>query len=167
MSPPTNCHPTSTPDQAGVEVVVSFCPCSNGFSPSTLVFLPPQTQHFHILIGIWVQWKKSYYMDQLQISLSSPSSLLFCFVATYVHQTSDGTSYVITSEPTTFDTNSSVSMTTISESNAALVSTSETVDTSGIPLEQFTTHHTHQVDHEDHSTLFVLQDDAGGQDQEV
>jgi len=41
------------------------------------------------------------------------------------------------------------------------------VDTTGIPLEQFTTHHTHQVDHEDHSTLFVLQDDSGGQDQEV
>ena len=87
--------------------------------------------------------------------------------ATYVHQTSDGTSFVITSEPTSFDTNSSVSMTTISESNPSLVSTSETVDTTGIPLEQFTTHHTHQVDHEDHSTLFVLQDDSGGQDQEV
>ena len=87
--------------------------------------------------------------------------------ATYVHQSSDGTSFVITSEPTSFDTNSSVSMTTISESNPSMVSTSETVDTTGIPLEQFTTHHTHQVDPEDHSTLFVLQDDSGGQDQEV
>ena len=58
-------------------------------------------------------------------------------------------------------------MTTISESNPSLVSTSETVDTTGIPLEQFAAHHTHQVDHEDHSTLYVLQDDSGGQDQEV
>jgi len=55
-------------------------------------------------------------------------------------------------------------MTTISESNPSLVSTSETVDTTGIPLEQFAAH---QVDHEDHSTLYVLQDDSGGQDQEV
>ena len=55
-------------------------------------------------------------------------------------------------------------MTTISESNP-LVTTSETVDTSGIPLEQFT--HSHQVDHDEHSTLFVLHDDAGAQDQEV
>lgn len=112
--------------------------------------------------------------------LFSPSRGLPCFLcsntfhflfyfqpATYVHQSSDGTSYVITSEPTSFDTNSSVSMTTISESNPSLVSTSETVDTTGIPLEQFAAHHTHQVDHEDHSTLYVLQDDSGGQDQEV
>lgn len=86
--------------------------------------------------------------------------------ATYVHQASDGTSYVITSEPTSFDTNSTVSMSTISESNASLVSTSETVDTTGIPLEQFAAH-THQVDHDDHSTLFVLQEDSGGADQDV
>lgn len=87
------------------------------------------------------------------------------FEATYVHQTSDGTSYVITSEPASFDTNSTVSMSTISESNASLVSSSETVDTTGIPLEQFAAH-SHQVDHDDHSTLFVLQEDSGGADQD-
>ncbi|KAK2569427.1 Zinc finger protein 143 [Acropora cervicornis] len=87
------------------------------------------------------------------------------FEATYVHQASDGTSYVITSEPASFDTNSTVSMSTISESNASLVSSSETVDTTGIPLEQFAAH-SHQVDHDDHSTLFVLQEDSGGADQD-
>ena len=56
-------------------------------------------------------------------------------------------------------------MTTITESNASMVSSSETVDTTGIPLEQFAAH-AHQVDHEDHSTLYVLQEDAGA-DQEV
>ena len=80
---------------------------------------------------------------------------LITFVsATYVHQASDGTSYVITSEPTSFDTNSTVSMTTISESNPSMVSPTETVDTTGIPLE-------------DHSTLFVLQEDGSAADQEV
>lgn len=119
-------------------------------TPGGTVFLEPQAVTLTELPGGTVQ------------TLPAGST----FEATYVHQTSDGTSFVITSEPTSFDTNSSVSMTTISESNPSLVSTSETVDTTGIPLEQFTTHHTHQVDHEDHSTLFVLQDDSGGQDQE-
>ena len=90
----------------------------------------------------------------------------FAVLATYVHQASDGTSYVITSEPTNFDTNATVSMTTISESNASLVSSSETVGTTGIPLEQFAAH-AHQVDPDDHSTLFVLQEDSGGADQDV
>ena len=57
-------------------------------------------------------------------------------------------------------------MSTISESNASLVSSSETVDTTGIPLEQFAAH-SHQVDNDDHSTLFVLQEDSGGADQDV
>lgn len=109
-----------------------------------------------------------YWMNEYKFIYFWFEKCIFVFCsATYVHQSSDGTSYVITSEPTSFGTNSSVSMTTISESNSSLVGTSETVDTTGIPLEQFTAHHTHQVDHEDHSTLFVLQDDAGGQDQEV
>ena len=81
-------------------------------------------------------------------------TLIIFVLATYVHQASDGTSYVITSEPTSFDTNSTVSMTTISESNPSMVSPTETVDTTGIPLE-------------DHSTLFVLQEDGGAADQEV
>jgi len=90
---------------------------------------------------------------------------IFAISATYVHQASDGTSYVITSEPTSFDSNSTVTMTTISESNPAMVSSSETVDTTGMQLEQFAAH-AHQVD-EDHSTLFVLQEDTGGADQDV
>lgn len=120
-------------------------------TPGGTVFLEPQAVTLTELPGGTVQ------------TLPAGST----FEATYVHQSSDGTSYVITSEPTSFDTNSSVSMTTISESNPSLVSTSETVDTTGIPLEQFAAHHTHQVDHEDHSTLYVLQDDSGGQDQEA
>lgn len=118
-------------------------------TPGGTVFLEPQAVTLTELPGGTVQ------------TLPAGST----FEATYVHQASDGTSYVITSEPTSFDTNSSVSMSTISESNPSLVSSSETVDTTGIPLEQFATH-AHQVDHDDHSTLFVLQEDAGGADQD-
>ena len=82
-----------------------------------------------------------------------------------MHQSSDGTSYVITSEPASFDTSSTVSMTTISESNPNIVTTSETVDTTGIPLEQFA--HSHQVDHEEQSAMFILHESAAGQDPEV
>lgn len=118
-------------------------------TPGGTVFLEPQAVTLTELPGGTVQ------------TLPAGST----FEATYVHQASDGTSYVITSEPTNFDTNATVSMTTISESNASLVSSSETVGTTGIPLEQFAAH-AHQVDPDDHSTLFVLQEDSGGADQD-
>ncbi|XP_020893662.1 zinc finger protein 143 isoform X2 [Exaiptasia diaphana] len=87
--------------------------------------------------------------------------------ATYVHQSSDGTSYVITSEGGAFEGPTSVSMANIGENSASIVTaTGETVDHSGI-LEQYThVQQSTQVDHGEHTgTLYVLHEDSDAQDQ--
>jgi hypothetical protein len=94
------------------------------------------------------------------------NSDMYC-IATYVHQASDGTSYVITSEGSTFETPSSVAMGNIAESNASMVTTTgETVDHGGI-LEQYA--HVHQGSQSEHGehpgTLYVLHEDPDAQDQ--
>ena len=88
---------------------------------------------------------------------------------TYVHQTTDGTSYVLTSEGSTYDPSTTVSMATISDSSTPLVTTTDTVDTGSMTLEQFANqvqHHGGHGDQEDH--IFVLQEDpeASHQDQD-
>ena len=86
---------------------------------------------------------------------------------TYVHQTSDGTSYVITSEGSTYDPSTTVSMATISESSATMATNSDTVDTGGMTLEQFANqvqHHAGHGDQEDH--IFVLHEDPGAHQQD-
>ena len=71
-----------------------------------------------------------------------------------MHQASDGTSYVITSEGSSFENATTASMASIGESRAVMATASnETVDTGGISLEQF--HSTSQVDHDGHQTLYV------------
>ena len=41
-----------------VEFVVSSCPCSEGFSPGTSVFLPPQKPTFPNSNLTWKQWRE-------------------------------------------------------------------------------------------------------------
>ncbi|XP_031550849.1 zinc finger protein 143-like, partial [Actinia tenebrosa] len=85
--------------------------------------------------------------------------------ATYVHQTSDGTSYVITSEGATFEAPTSVTMGNIESSSSMVTTTGETVDHSGI-LEQYAqVHQGSQSEHGDHAgTLYVLHEDPDSQD---
>ena len=46
-----------------VEFVVGSRPCSEGFSPGTLVFLPPQKPTFPNSISIWNQWTNSHFVE--------------------------------------------------------------------------------------------------------
>ena len=46
-----------------VEFVVVSCPCSEGFSPGSPVFLPPQKPTFPNSKSTWKQWTKSLSVD--------------------------------------------------------------------------------------------------------
>ena len=57
-----------------VEFVVGSCPSSEGFSPGSLVFLPPQKSALLNSNSIWKQWMKSHLME---MPLQIPLLLLF------------------------------------------------------------------------------------------
>ncbi|XP_001627411.3 zinc finger protein 143 [Nematostella vectensis] len=81
--------------------------------------------------------------------------------ATYVHQTTDGTSYVITSEGGAYETPSTVSIASISESSNAMANAGgEGEEAGGIHgMEQYV-HQGSQAEQVDHGgTLFVLHED--------
>ena len=53
-----------------VEFVVGSRPCSEGFSPGSPVFLPPQKSTLLNSNSIWKQWKKSHFVEMpLQIRI--------------------------------------------------------------------------------------------------
>ena len=53
-----------------VEFVVGSRPCSEGFSPGSPVFLPPQKSTLLNSNSIWKQWMKSHFVEMpLQISV--------------------------------------------------------------------------------------------------
>ena len=52
-----------------VEFVVGSRPCSEGFSPGTPVFLPPQKQTFLNSNSTWKQWSKSHSVDSTVIPI--------------------------------------------------------------------------------------------------
>ena len=56
-----------------VEFVVGSCPCSEGFSPGSPVFLPPQKSTLLNSNSIWTQWMKSHLV---KMPLKIPLSLL-------------------------------------------------------------------------------------------
>ena len=64
------CGPGSIlgPDVMWVEFVVGSRPCSEGFSPGSPVFLPPQNATLLNSNSIWEQWMKSHFVEMpLQI----------------------------------------------------------------------------------------------------
>ena len=52
-----------------VEFVVGSRPCSEGFSPGTPVFLPPQKPTFLNSNSTWKQWSKSHSVDSTEIPI--------------------------------------------------------------------------------------------------
>ena len=53
-----------------VEFVVGSSPCFKGFSPDSLVFLPPQKSTLLNSNSIWKQWMKSHFVEMpLQIPI--------------------------------------------------------------------------------------------------
>ena len=52
-----------------VEFVVGSRPCSEGFSPGTPVFLPPQNPTFPNPNSTWKQWSKSHAVDSPEIPI--------------------------------------------------------------------------------------------------
>ena len=57
------------------EFVVGARPCSEGFSPGTPVFLPPQKPTFPN--SIWNQWTKSHFVE---VPLQIPMYLFYLFI---------------------------------------------------------------------------------------
>ena len=55
----TQCH-------TWVEFVVGSRPCSEGFSPGSPVFLPPQKSTLLNSNSIWKQWMKSHLVEMAQ-----------------------------------------------------------------------------------------------------
>ena len=60
-----------------VEFVVGSRPCSEGFSPGTLVFLPPQKPTFPNSNSTWKQWTNSHSVD---VPLKFPFIYLFIYL---------------------------------------------------------------------------------------
>ena len=55
-----------------VEFVVGSRPCSKGFSPGSLVFLPPQKSTLLNFYWIWNQWMKSHLVEM-------PLQIRYCY----------------------------------------------------------------------------------------
>ena len=63
-------HNVDNPSHMWVEfVVVGSHPCSEGFSPGTPVFLPPQKPTFLNSNSTWKQWSKSHSVDSTEIPI--------------------------------------------------------------------------------------------------
>ena len=67
------------------EFVVSFRPCSEGFSPGSPVFLPPQKPTFLNSNSTGKQWMKSHSLDMLlQIPIDCLIDCFICYLYIYL-----------------------------------------------------------------------------------